>query len=179
MERLTPKPELLVGRSTEVAQDAEQRAREFLDRHPDLMAPEIADLIVQREAHLALQEYGKKRLEGHANDNRSKQPGLTAYLTLQGYERVVEICECEGYPIADTQIKKITTDLVALRLPRGVYSTGMGGIQFYQEANTDQSQFRGANKPFGLGYNDVVRVEGDANELWQNVNYQWDGTPRN
>lgn len=176
MERLTPRPELLAGRSTEVAKGAEQRVRELLGRHPSLVASEVVDLIAQRETTLALQEYGNRRLDGHANDNYSQQPGLTAYLTRQGCERVVEMCEREGYAIPDTQIEEVTPDLVALRLPRGVYGMGMGGAQFYQEASADWKQSNKADKPFALGYNDVVRIEGEANELWQNVNYQWDGT---
>lgn len=178
MERLAPKPELLVGRSTEVAKGAEQRARELLGRHPSLVAGEVVDLIAQREASLALQEYGKRRLDGHANDNFSHQPGLTAYLTPQGRKRVVAMCEREGYAVPNTQIEEVTPDLVALRLPRGVYGMGMGGAQFYQEASSDWEQSNRAEKPFALGYDDVVRIEGDANELWQNVNYQWDGTPK-
>ena len=178
MERFEPKPELLVGKSTEVAKGAEQRARELLGRHPSLVAKEVVDLIAQRESALALQEYGERRISGHANDNSSQQPGLTAYLTRQGRERVVEMCEREGYPIADTQIEEVTPDLVALRLPRGVYNMGMGGAQFYQEARADWEQSYKADRPFTLAYNDVVRIEGNANELWQNVNYQWDETPK-
>src|SRR3990172_2158458 len=121
MERLAPRPELLVGRSTEVAKGAEQKTRELLGRHQSLVAPEVVDLIAQRESALALQEYGKRRLDGHANDNSSQQPGLTAYLTPQGRERVVEMCEREGYTIPDTQIEEVTPDLLALRLPKGVY----------------------------------------------------------
>ena len=88
------------------------------------------------------------------------------------------MCEREGYAIPDTQIGEVTPDLAVLRLPRGVYGMGMGGAEFYQEANTDWEQSHRAEKPFALGYNDVVRIEGDANELWQNVNYQWDGAPK-
>lgn len=178
MERLEPKPELLVGRSTEVVKGAEQKARELLGRHPSLVAGEVVDLIAKREAALALQEYGKNRLDGHANDNYSQHPGLTAYLTRQGCERIVKMCEREGYPIPDTQIEEVTPYLVALRLPIGVYSMGMGSAQFYQEASSDWEQSHRANKPFALDYNDVIRVEGKINELWQNVNFQWDGTPR-
>ncbi|MBI2268398.1 MAG: hypothetical protein HYU80_03055 [Candidatus Blackburnbacteria bacterium] len=88
------------------------------------------------------------------------------------------MCEREGYPITETQIEEVRPDLVALKLPRGVYSMGMGGAQFYQEANADWKQSNRVDKPFALGYNDVVRIEGNANELWQNVNYNWDGTPK-
>jgi len=178
MERLAPRPELLVGRSTEVAEDAEQRARKLLGRHPTLVATEVVDLIAQRETSLALEEYGKRRLEGQANDNYSQQPGLTVYLTHQGSERVVEMCKREGYPITETQIEEVIPDLVALKLPRGVYGMGMGGAQFYQEASADWERSNRADKPFALGYDDVVRIEGNANELWQNVNYNWDGTPK-
>jgi len=178
MERLAPRSVLLVGKSTEVAKYAEQKARELLGRHPGLVITKVANLIAQREATLALQEYGKKRLDGYANDDYSQQPGLTAYLTPQSLKRVVKMCEQDGNRITNIQIEEVTINLIALRLPRGAYVMGGGGAQFYQEANTDWEQSHTADKPFLLDYNDVVRVEGDANELWQNINYQWDGTPK-
>lgn len=178
MERFKPRPEFLVGRSAKVSSVAEKKVRKLLSGHSDLVSPETVDLIVQREVALALQDYGEKRLRGYANDDYSQQPGLTAYLTPQGRERVVEMCEREGYPIVDAQIEEVTTDLIVLRLPRGIYHMGGGGAQFYQEVNTDWKQLNEANKPFTLGYDDVVRIEGDANELWQNAYYQWDGTPK-
>ncbi len=52
---------------------------------------------------------------------------------------------------------------------------GSGGASFYLEASEDLRQ---SEKPFALDYEDVVRVEGDADELWQNVHYNWDGTSK-
>lgn len=177
MEKFNPKPGFLVGTSIEAARKAEQRVRELFGRYPTLVAEEVANLIAQREGIFALKEYVERRISGRANDNSSQQPGLTAYLTRQGCEIVVEMCKLGGYPIADTQIEEVTPDLVALRLPRGIYNMGRGNAKFYLEAEADWEQSREANKPFALGYNDVVRIEGDAaDEFWQNVNYNGDGT---
>jgi len=139
---------------------------------------EVVELITQREAELTRQEYVRRRIEGKANDDYSQQAGLIAYLTPQGYEKAVEVCEREGYAIAATLIEKINPNLVAIQLPRGVYSIGGGGAKFYQEASDDWKHSNRAEKPFLLEYDDVVRIEGSADELWQNVDYQWNGTPK-
>ena len=178
MNELQPRPELLVGRSAEVAEVAGQRARELLTRHLGLVAPEVVELIAQREAGLAGQEYVRRRNEGKANDDYSQRPGLIAYLTPQGCQKVVETCKKAGYAIVPTQFERVNRNLVALQLPRGVYSIGGGGAKFYQEASDDWEFSNRAEKPFLLEYDDVIRIEGSADELWQNDTYQWDGTPK-
>lgn len=179
MERLAPKPELLAGSSVEIARQVENRVRELLGRHADLVGPVLVDLIAQRESQSALQEYGKRRLEGHANDNWSHQPGITVYVTPEAKELMVKVFKREAYPVTEDQIEPVNPNMWAFRFPRGVYSMGMGGCQLYLEAAKDWYKSNKAEKPFVLGYDDILRVEGDSNELWQNWNYQWDGNPRN
>lgn len=178
-EQSTPKTNLLVGRLTEVVQYAEQKVRELLGRHPDLVAPVVVDLIAQKEATLASQEYFKRRVDGYENDDYSQQPGLTAYLTPQGRDEAIKMCEHQGYSIAGAQIEEITPNLIALRFPNGIYNTSGGGANFFLEASGGWGECTNTpDKPFFLDYNDVVRIEGDSNELWQNIDYNWDGTPK-
>lgn len=178
MEKLTPRPELLVGKSNEVSQAAGQSARELLARHPNLVAPGVVDLIAQTEAELAAQDYVKRRNEGNANDDYSLKPGLIVYLTPQGCQKVVETCEKAGYAIVPTQFERVNLNLVALQLPRGIYGMGGGGAKFYQETSANWEKYNMGEKPFSLEYDEVVRIEGSADELWQNADYHWDGTPK-
>jgi len=179
MEKLTPRPELLVGRSDQVAQDAEKRVRELLVRHPSLVAPGIIDLIAQAEAESARQEYIRRRNKGEANDYCSRQPGLILYLTPQGCDKAIEEFKQVGYAIVPTtQIMKINSNLVALQLPKAIYGTGLETAEFHLEAEADYRQTNKAEKPFELETGYIVRIEGSADELWQNKDYQWDGTPK-
>src|SRR3989344_2161281 len=180
MERVQSRGESFVGfgKSQEVAIRAEQSAREFLGKHADLIGQTVIDIVAQRESALALDKYGQRRLEGHANDNWSRKPGITVYVTPDAKEAVVRVFERENYPVTQEQIEAVNPNTWAFRFPRGVYGMGMGGCQLYLEASEDWEKSNKAEKPFVLGYNDIVRVEGDANELWQDVNYQWDGTPK-
>lgn len=130
------------------------------------------------EEGTALVAYIQSRLQGEENDDSSSEPGLTVFLTRPGYEGVVGTCAQEGYPLDPTQIEEVTPDLFAIRLDRGVYSIVAGGAQFYQEADKDWKTNQKAKKPFALGNHHVIRIEGYANELWQNRYYEWDGTPK-
>jgi hypothetical protein len=172
--RPQPRPELLTGWSPEVALQAELQARELLSRHPGLIAPEVVEMVAQREMGFAVQRYGESRFAGRANDNGSKKPGLTAYVTPEARDYVVEVFKREGYGVP--QIEEVTPELIAVRLPKGVYGMGLGGAQFFVDESDDNGDKRKAEKPFVLRYKDVVRVEGDADELWQNHDYNWDGT---
>lgn len=178
IEGTTPSLEILLGNSTEVARTAGQNVRELLRRHEDLVGPGVIERIAQAEAELAGQEYIQRRIEGEANDSHSKRPGLTAYLTPQGCEKAIEICKKAGYAIPATQIEEITLDLVALQFPKGVYGPGGNCMQFYQEADVDWEPLTEAEKPFALEFQDIVRIEGKVSTLWQNRDYQWDGTPK-
>lgn len=170
------RPELLFGKSVEVARRAEEEIRSILSKHKDLIPNKTVDLIAQRQAAAALIEYRERRIRGLANDDSSQEPGLTAYLTSQGRDRIVALCLSKGYPIPEKHFQEITQEVVALRLPKGIYEMGGGGCLFHQEADAVNDD--NARKPFSAGYHEIVRIEGDANELWQNVNYTWKGTPR-
>jgi hypothetical protein len=180
-DRLTPRQELLEGpHIAEIARQAEERAKELLNRHSDLIGPGLGNIIAQRESIFAIEEYKQRRYEGLENDSSSEKPGITTYVTPLGRDEILETCRQEGYPIPDYQIEELTPDLIALRLPRGVYGTGRLGlsIQFYQEASYDWENSSMASKPFVLHPNSVVRIEGDNNELWQNAAFQWNGAPK-
>ncbi len=116
-ERPQPRPELLKGRSAEVAKGAEQRAREMLGRHPGLVGAEVVDMVAQREAGLAVQEYGRRRLDGRANDNSSRQRGLTLYVTPEARGYITELSVNEGYEHLESQVEEVSPGLFALRLP--------------------------------------------------------------
>ncbi len=182
-ETLGPRLELLAGRSVRVAQEAEKTARDFLDRHTGLLSPAVSELIVRREASLALEGYTRRRAEGHENDISSRKPGITIFVTSAGKEYVVQGCERAGYPVRPEQIREVTPTVRALRFQTGIYFKGPAAVQFHQEAapifqNDQHGTCHAGNKPFAVGDGDLIRVEGDANELWQNSDYTWDGTLR-
>ena len=170
MRRIEVRPELLVGRSAEVANRLSEQARELLNRHKRLVGTEGADLIVQREAEMAIKAYARSRIGGHANDDSSLEPGLTAFFTSDGRKTMIMMCKRDDYPIADSQFTEVAPNLISLWLPQGVYRMGGGTAQLYPEAN---SEYRG-KRLFELNYVMLVRIEGDPdhNELWQNWNFR-------
>lgn len=180
-EQLSPRPELLVGRVEAVASQTEGTVRGLLSRHKDLVAEGIAEQIVAREVSRAKEEYATQRLEGHANDNFSKTPGVTIYMTDEAKVAISALFEREGgYAISAEQWRSLPNDVWEVSFDKGIYSMGMGGCQFYQEAdaNFNEGGRDKVRKPFTARYNDVIRVEGKSGELWQNVDYNWDGSPK-
>ncbi|KKR49647.1 MAG: hypothetical protein UT84_C0022G0010 [Candidatus Curtissbacteria bacterium GW2011_GWA1_40_16] len=180
-EQFSPRPDLLKGQTESVANDTENRVKELLGRHQDLVAPSVAQQIIEREVSRAVQEYGAKRLEGRANDNYSKAPGVTIYMTNEAKVAISALFDREpGYSIPPEQWRSLPNNIWEVSFPRGIYSMGGGGCQFYQEADDDFDRGRRdrVRRPFTAGYDDIVRVEGKSGELWQNANYNWDGTPK-
>lgn len=179
-EHMLPKPDLLLGRVGEVGDNRETEIQELLSRHSDLITDNIANQIAMREAKRAREEYLKSRLEGHANDNISKAPGITIYVTDEAKAVLTSKFEQALYPVPKQAWKPIANGVWEISFAKGIYQMGFGGCQFYQEADDDY--FKGgsgnARLPFVARYDDVIRVEGDSGELWQNVNYSWDGTPK-
>lgn len=171
--------DLLVGATERVATDTEKRVRELLDRHQDLVAPGVAHQIIQREVSRATEEYGARRLEGHANDNFSKAPGMTIFMTDHAKASLVPIFEEAGYAVPAEQWQPSLNNTWSIAFPAGAYSMGMGGYSFYQEADPDLDSGKGSRrKPFSTPYDSIIRVEGKSGELWQNVHFNWDGTPK-
>ena len=179
-EQLSPRPDLLRGRAETVASETESKVRELLGRHKDLVAEGVTEQIVAREVSRARDEYAAKRLEGHANDNYSKTPGITIYMTGTAKEALAKVFEEGGYPVSDEQWKPLPNSVWEISFLTGTYGMGLGGCQFYQEADDDF--YKGGRdkvrKPFSTPYDSIVRVEGKSGELWQNVNYAWDGVPK-
>lgn len=180
-EQLSPKPELLVGRVEAVASRTQSEVSELLGRHKDLIPEGVATQVVAREVTRAREEYASSRLEGHSNDNFSKTPGITIYMTDEAKVAISALFEREsGYTIPAAQWRPLPNGVWEVSFDRGIYSMGMGGCQFYQEAdaNFNEGGRDKVRKPFTARYDDIVRVEGKSGELWQNVNFNWDGTAK-
>ena len=180
-EQLSPRPEFLVGRMEAVASQTEGKVREILSRHADLVAEGVVEQIVAREVSRSKEEYAAQRLEGHANDNNSKTPGITIYMTDEAKVAIAELFKREvGYSVPQEQWRSLPNNIWEISFTSGIYSMGMGGCQFYQEADANfmEGGRDKVRRPFTARYDDIVRVEGKSGELWQNVNYNWDGTPK-
>lgn len=177
MSELEPRTEILKGSVNEVADNVEKTVREFLKKHEELgiITQKQVDKIAINERASAIGEYLTGRLEGRENDD-SGGPGITIFVTEKGKEDVVKNCSDYGYPILPEQIRQISQNLWVLSFKRGIYYMGFGGAQFFQEGEGPSQ--KGTVKPFTLYYSDVVRVETPDGHLWQNWDYNWDGTPK-
>jgi len=173
MDSFKSREELINGRSADVAKNTAKEIRELLSKHRDLVAQMIEDEIVRREVDAAVKKYRELREKGERNDNYSRAPGFTLYVTNNSKNQILKVCRDGGFPISDEQVKNVGEDLWSMRLPEGTYGAGGGGIQFYQVGGSNPGELR---YPFSTGYRNVVRIVGDSGELWQNSRLEWDGT---
>ncbi|HET9850525.1 MAG TPA: hypothetical protein VFP35_02800 [Candidatus Saccharimonadales bacterium] len=169
-------------RTLEMAMDTANRAaavtREVVDRHVDLLGEDLAELMVHRDYEAAYQEIVRKREAGELNNEASQAPGLTAYLTEEGASTLKDIPGISDYA-EGLEMAPGMLGSWRLRINEGIYSTGWGNIQFHGRGAVEpDGNFSLQEDPFFLGYGYVVRVEGDNGELWQNRNYNPDGSSK-
>jgi hypothetical protein len=153
-----------------------KQIRGLLENHTDLVATETTNQIVERETRAAREDYRQRRLEGKANDNYSKKEGMTLYVNREGMDGIVGVCSRECYPVDSKSVSKVGDDLWELKFPKGIYEVGGGKISFQQEGDAEQPYLHRGIGQFSTGYRYVVRIEGTENALWQNSDYNWDGT---
>lgn len=176
---LTPREELLMSGVEQVIESKEKEVRELLARHTGLVSADTINQIVEKEIKATRDDYRRKRLEGKANDQWSyEKPGITVVVSTKVKDALLEICEKAAYPRQEAE--EVAEGIWYLKFPKGLYSAGGGGMQFYLEPGREKGQpMYKAKYPLATPYNDVIRVEGEGNYLWQNTNYNWDGTPKN
>lgn len=163
--------------STEVIKQVDAFTRTLLDRHQDLVAGNIIDQIVGREARTALQYFGEVVLSREVSYFTNKEPGMTILVTPKGMERLTDKLHSLPY-LRPTTMRPITDSLHLVHFSKGGYVMSGGRAQFYQEVSEKWFQGSGATGPFTLAYDQVVRAEGMRGEFWQNWDYNWDGTPK-
>lgn len=161
--------------SAEVIEAVETPARSLLGRHSDLILPDIAEQITRREIANVLQEFGETVLSKRESYFRNSEPGMTIYITPEG----IKTLERRRLPyLAPTVNRPLTDNLHQVHFPKGVYVMSGGGCQFFQEGFKNWGKEGGAEWPFTLEYDQVVRAESVRGEYWQNWHYNWDGTPK-
>lgn len=160
----------------EAGKSAAQAAIQFLDRHRGVLSSEQIRIIVRREKEIAEERYLESRGASRVNENFSRNPGMTLFVTTEGKNRAIVLCRDHDYPVSADQISSAPNGIWVLKFPKGIYIMSRGGAQFYQEGN--MRNLDRSKKPFVLDYDDVLRVEGDSGELWQNRDYDWDGRPK-
>jgi hypothetical protein len=182
------------ARTVEIARQvgdaAAYHAGEFLKEYVGVGKPisqEGYEAILAAERERAETKYRAHREAGLANEEISQAPGLTALLRLRpdsgGRDKRVFDLIPDQPAFSSPSIEQISevdenTGLFALRLPEGVYHSD-NFMHFLTKGNVWAGKIRGEREDsFALFDFQVVRIEGDNGELWQNPGYTPDGTKR-
>ena len=159
-----------------------------LKRHVEQgrLDPDVLFEIASVEEQEAQEKYKAERDAGKHNDLMSEYPGLTALIKPQVKEQYISwIKPITGGTISFTdptfeEVGSIDNPLLQMRLAEGVFSIEENGIamNFFVEAVTyNGTVMRGKEgTKFRASKWDVVRIEGDAGELWQNPGYKPNGS---
>jgi hypothetical protein len=170
MERLNPSPEFLRGNSVEVGKRAEGHVRRLLSKYQDLVDPQVVNSIAEREKNQATQRYLERRAAGLANDSYSKGEGITLYLIFS---------EEESKAFKNLRLNKkakkvdgMVRGVFTVDFPHGTFAMPDEGASF------TPNKARNPSGGFYIPYPCVIRVEGRHGELWQNPDYNWDGSDK-
>lgn len=151
---------------------AESAARNIFRRHMDYLGPQLVKLMLDNEIEMARQEW-LDRESGFYNNTRSTEPGLTIFANVDVMPGIIGSAASRNFRIDDDAVAQVGR-LHAFHLQTGVYWAAGGGIAIDPDPGPDWKTLS-AWPGFSLGYDEVVRIEGNAGEVWQNENYTWDG----
>jgi hypothetical protein len=175
MDEGSPKVDLF-AHSAQIAADARKRVSTMLGRHRGVVSSSDIEKIAGEEAEREARKYIRDRRAGYKNnENNYGSQGLTLYLSSRVKEKLLRAFEGKGYPFmtADS-FSRAEKGLWSLILPKGVYASGAGTMHIFGEVTpNDVGQY-----PIMLDYAEVVRIEGDGGQLWQNSVMRWDGRPK-
>lgn len=182
MERPGPVPpwEILQGRSEEIGRRAELNAKNLFERNSAFIDPRTGEIVAEREKELAVQKYLEKRKAGLANDLNSKEPGMTLCVTQEGKERLEKIGKRRKFDVTFRQTVETRPDEYLVEFPTGIFAETF--LEGFFAAETYQAKKHGAfestKKRFNLRNEFIIRIEGKHGELWQNPNFNWDGSKK-
>lgn len=170
--------------AVEVAEKAAEAAAKMLERHKELLGPGLIEQVVKIEWELARDEALQAREEGRMNDNRSIGLGFTAFITSEAVERLRQygqendVAYFETY-LSTAEAVEETADVYRIRFAEGVYMMGFGGASIYGKAVLQEPGYWiDEEDPMSIGYSHIIRIEGDAGELWQNWERNPDGSKK-
>lgn len=168
------------------AELAEQRgelasldARNFLasSLEAEIISPSQAEAIVAQKRQEAIDQYIAERNAGLHNDIETGglQTGLKAWVLAPERERIEETLRQQGVdltlhaPVIEAIEGGGESAICMMQLPLGFYTATSRGITFYTDAGSG-SDYLNLNDVgrFRVSPNNVVRIEGDGGELWQN-----------
>jgi hypothetical protein len=178
---LVPTTDLLYGNKREEILTFTEELRSLLERNRDLIDQSAISTILNRELNTKYGQYIQDRHNGRANDKSSLQPGISMHILDNARVHVLRQCEVSWpTPLSPSEFSpSLGGKAWKLVLPEGIFYTGFGGIQVYKNADPlwPESTIQNTN-PLAFGYGNVVRIVGTSNVMWQNVRYNWDGTPK-
>ncbi len=163
----------------------------FIGSDEDDLKPNQVDSVAKRQKARAIAKYEKDRNEGLHNDKVSMAVGLTALVRSSARNRIEEWLKSKPVTMFSPVLTEVGEaegkPLYKMRLPQGAFSTVSSGIFFYPEARMPHPgsifnlQDRGHEFDERIALSqisEVIRIEGDAGELWQSPYSNPDGTRR-
>lgn len=170
----------------EVGHDAALTAANFLIEYVGEGRPlsrEAYGVILASKRQTAAVRYAAEREAGLHNDKYSSAAGLTAIIWLNGERFSVQELNAEQREFTSPLVEQIgeveNQPLYSMRLPEGLFEESNVGIRFLTRGIVDGHGLVHAtakDSSFILYHTSVVRIEGDEGDLWQNPDYNPDGT---
>lgn len=178
----------LAGEQGEVAR---VNARQFLTPHIEsgIVSDGVANEIAAAEQVAASSKFVQERNAGKHNDHRSSiARGVTALLSGHGLNAVESQFIGRDAGLFDPAIEMVgeveqeepyrLTKFYRMKLPSGIYHAEPNptSIMFFMDGELSDGLLARADGRFIVPVPGILRVVGGGGELWQNPDYNLDGT---
>lgn len=172
------------ARSRELAECAALQAANEAGELLRYLEPIIHGSIEEAETaayYRKVYEIMEQREAGLMNDEHSIAPGVTAF--LRGGQDISCIEEKKEKTSLDFQYEAQELDTVSgkvlrLRFPKGGYRIKSKYVRLGEDIAFEAKGIAMLTKTLEVTTDEVIRIEGDAGELWQNPSCLPDGTTR-
>jgi len=154
---------------------------EFVGEGKPLSQESYAAILAAKREEAAA-KYTADREAGLLNDKHSTSPGLTAVIRPHAeYFDILTLNEGPREltaPLVETIGEVEDAPLYRMSLPEGLFEEDNMRIRFATTGAVDgRGIISSPDNSFNLNIFSVVRIEGDDGDLWQNTDYNPDGTP--
>lgn len=173
-------------RAEEEGKSAAQVLMKLLEPHitSGILPAELAMALDQAEQQRIIEIYTAERNAGKHNDRRSIGRGLIALVLQETRERIEILLDendmlIEGSLLVSFEPSEGNPDLLYMNLPQGGYATSDEPVVTFYPNPEQVNEAMGIVGDPGIRWvlDDIliVRIEGNAGELWQSPSYTPDG----
>lgn len=161
----------------QAGEDAASRVHNALREYGDVVTPEQIEAIKAKKYTLAFEAMKRAREDGRHFDMYSSAPGVRVIMTEIACDHLLDLFARQqdlGQYSGNIRALDISEGLYELRLDAGTFFVAFGECQMHGHVTYDGKTFDKVSDPFIIPIDEVLRIEGDSGEVWQNTSFDFE-----